>query len=129
MADRLVGGVGMRRGRRHPTELRTGDAVDFWRVERVEEHRMLRLRAEMKLPGRAWLEFVVTPLAGGGSLLSQSALFEPKGFFGWLYWYAVYPLHGPIFDGMIREIAKVAERFDEGRMTSAGVPADAAALT
>ena len=129
MADRLVGGVGMRRGRRHPTELRTGDAVDFWRVERVEENRMLRLRAEMKVPGRAWLEFVVTPLAGGGSLLSQSALFEPKGLFGWLYWYAVYPFHGPIFDGMIREVAKVAERFDAGRMKSAEVPADAAAHT
>ena len=105
MVDRLVGGVGMRRGRRDPHELRTGDAVDFWRVEAVEPDRLLRLRAEMKVPGRAWLEFQVTPRGEGQSLLTQAALFAPKGLFGWLYWYALYPIHAVIFSGMISRIA------------------------
>lgn len=108
--DRMVGGVGMRRGRRHPTEVRAGDAVDFWRVERVEVDRLLRLRAEMKVPGRAWLEFTVAPHESGGSLLSQSALFAPKGLMGWLYWYAMTPFHAWIFREMIRQIGLIAER-------------------
>jgi uncharacterized protein YbjT (DUF2867 family)/uncharacterized protein YndB with AHSA1/START domain len=105
MLDRLVGGVGMRRGRRDPHELRTGDAVDFWRVEAVEPDRLLRLRAEMKVPGRAWLEFQVASRGEGRSLLTQVALFAPKGLFGWLYWYALYPVHAVIFSGMISRIA------------------------
>ncbi len=109
IADRMVGGVGMRRGRRHPSQVRTGDAVDFWRVERVEDDALLRLRAEMKVPGRAWLEFLVTPHESGGSLLSQTALFAPKGLFGWLYWYAMVPFHAIIFSGMIDRIAQLAE--------------------
>ncbi len=108
--DRLVGGVGMRRGRRSPDELRTGDAVDFWRVESVQPNRLLRLRAEMRVPGRAWLEFQVQPTEEGRVLLSQAALFAPKGVFGWLYWYAMFPFHQFIFDAMINRIAERAER-------------------
>jgi Protein of unknown function (DUF2867) len=120
--DRLVGGVGMRRGRRHPEELRAGDALDFWRVETVDENRLLRLRAEMRVPGRAWLEFMVTPLDSDGVLLSQAALFAPKGLLGWMYWAAMYPFHRVIFDGMIRRIAEQAERADRSTPASAGAP-------
>ena len=109
LADRMVGGVGMRRGRRHPSLVRTGDAIDFWRVERVEDDALLRLRAEMKVPGRAWLEFLVSPHESGGSLLSLTALFAPKGVLGWLYWYAMVPFHALIFSGMIDAIGRMAE--------------------
>lgn len=117
LLDRLVGGVGMRRGRRDPHELRVGDAVDFWRVEAVEPGRLVRLRAEMKVPGRAWLEFRVKPEGEGESraTIVQTAYFAPKGLFGVLYWYALYPLHGLIFGGMIREIARRAEVVSPGR--------------
>ncbi|MBL8136111.1 MAG: SDR family oxidoreductase [Acidobacteria bacterium] len=111
LADRLVGGVGMRRGRRDPRELRIGDAVDFWRVEAVEPGRLVRLRAEMKVPGRAWLEFQVKAESGpgAGTTIVQTAYFAPKGLLGVLYWYSLYPIHGLIFGGMIREIARRAE--------------------
>ncbi|MBK6488919.1 MAG: SDR family oxidoreductase [Gemmatimonadetes bacterium] len=109
VADRMIGGVGMRRGRRHPVEVRAGDAVDFWRVEQVKDGELLRLRAEMKVPGRAWLEFSVVPHDAGTSLLTQTALFAPRGLFGWLYWYAMVPLHALIFSGMIRQVGRVAE--------------------
>jgi hypothetical protein len=102
--DLLVGGVGMRRGRRHPDELRVGDIVDCWRVESIEEDRLLRLAAEMKLPGRAWLEFEVRP-DGSGSTIEQRAIFDPVGLLGLTYWYSVYPLHNLIFGGMLRGIA------------------------
>jgi uncharacterized protein YndB with AHSA1/START domain len=105
--DRLVGGVGMRRGRRHPTELRAGDALDFWRVERVEPGRLLRLRAEMKVPGRAWLQFEAQAHPQG-TLLGQTAFFAPKGLGGFLYWYALYPLHALIFSGLARRLAELA---------------------
>ena len=105
MTDRLCGGVGMRRGRRHPDDLRVGDALDFWRVEMVEPDRLIRLRAEMKVPGRAWLEFQALPQPGGQTLLSQTAFFEPKGLLGLLYWYVLYPIHSLIFSGLIRRIA------------------------
>ncbi|MCC7353362.1 MAG: SDR family oxidoreductase [Anaerolineae bacterium] len=107
--DRIVGGVGFRRGRRHPDEVRVGDAVDFWRIEAVEPERLLRLRAEMKVPGRAWLQFEALPLADGKTLLVQTAFFDAKGLFGTLYWYLLYPIHGPMFSGMIRQIARRAE--------------------
>jgi hypothetical protein len=107
--DRLIGGVGMRRGRRHPTELRAGDALDFWRVERVETDRLVRLRAEMRVPGRAWLEFALTPHESGGTLLTQSALFAPRGLLGLVYWHAIAPAHDQIFGGMIRAIARRSE--------------------
>ena len=106
--DRLIGGVGMRRGRRHPIDLRVGDAVDFWRVERVVPGRLIRLRAEMLVPGLAWLEFEARPEADGKTLLLQTAIYEPKGLIGFLYWYALYPMHGFIFSGLIRKVAQQA---------------------
>lgn len=107
--DRLVGGVGMRRGRRHPVDVRPGDALDFWRVEAVEPGSLLRLRAEMKVPGRAWLQFRAQPHGAGRTLLSQTAFFAPRGLSGLAYWYALYPVHQVIFSGMIRRVAERAE--------------------
>lgn len=107
--DRLLGGSGLRRGRRDPEHIRCGDAIDFWRVEEVEPGQSLRLRAEMKLPGRAWLEFKVKPQEDHGSLLSQTAYFAPKGLAGFLYWYLLYPIHSLIFSGLIRQIKDRAE--------------------
>jgi hypothetical protein len=104
--DRLLGGVGMRRGRRDPDDLRVGDTLDFWRVEQVEPGRLIRLRAEMKVPGRAWLQLEARPAEGGQTELLQTAIFEPKGLFGFLYWYVLYPMHALIFSGMIRKIAE-----------------------
>jgi uncharacterized protein YbjT (DUF2867 family) len=101
IADRLVGGVGFRRGRRDPDDLRAGDALDFWRVEAVEPDQLLRLRAEMLVPGRAWLQFDVRPQADGRTLFVQTAFFAPRGLFGLIYWYALYPIHGFIFGSMI----------------------------
>jgi uncharacterized protein YbjT (DUF2867 family) len=108
--DRLIGGVGLRRSRRHPNDVRAGDALDFWRVEAVEPDRMLRLRAEMKVPGGAWLQFEARPQSEGETLLLQTAFFAPKGLSGFLYWYVLYPIHGLIFSGMIRNLARWAER-------------------
>lgn len=105
--DLLVGGAGLRRGRRDPLHLSAGDTLDFWRVEQVERPRLLRLEAEMKLPGRAWLQFEVIP-EGEGSLIRQTALFDPLGLFGLIYWYALYPIHQLVFAGMLRGIAKKA---------------------
>ena len=113
--DRLVGGVGMRRGRRHPHHVRVGDAVDFWRVEAVEPGRLVRLRAEMTVPGRAWLEFQARTQEDGRTLVTQTAFFSPRGLFGLVYWYALYPIHGLIFGGMIREIGRRAERLVTSR--------------
>jgi uncharacterized protein YndB with AHSA1/START domain len=104
LADRVVGGVGLRRGRRDPAKLRVGDALDFWRVEAVEPGRLLRLRAEMKVPGKAWLQFTATPRDGGTTLLEQTAFFAPKGLAGLLYWYALYPIHRVIFNGLVERI-------------------------
>ena len=106
IADRLLGGVGLRRGRRHPDELRVGDALDFWRVEALEADHLVRLRAEMKLPGRAWLQFEVRDTEAGTSQLEQTAAFLPKGLGGLAYWYGLYPVHARIFDGLVREIAR-----------------------
>ncbi|MGV7227113.1 MAG: SDR family oxidoreductase [Nitrospirales bacterium] len=106
--DLLVGGVGIRRGRRDPDWIRVGDTVDCWRVEAVEPNRRLRLFAEMKFPGRAWLEFQVEP-SGSGSIIRQTAIFDPVGIGGLAYWYAVSPLHKLVFPGMLRSIAAVAE--------------------
>lgn len=110
--DRLVGGVGFRRGRRHPDEIRVGDALDFWRVEAVEPDRLLRLRAEMKVPGLAWLQFRAEPVEGGHTRLTQTAFFAPKGLFGFLYWYVLYSLHRLIFSGLIRKLAARAEELE-----------------
>jgi uncharacterized protein YbjT (DUF2867 family) len=105
LIDRVVGGVGMRLGRRDPVHVRVRDAVDFWRVEEVRRPALLRLRAEMRVPGRAWLQYdvVETP---DGSRLVQTALFEPKGLPGLAYWYALYPIHGLIFRGTVRAVAE-----------------------
>ena len=105
--DLLVGGIGVRRGRRHQVEIAVGDTIDFWRVEAYEPGRLLRLAAEMKVPGRAWLEFEVTTHEHGATI-RQTALFDPVGLFGRLYWYALYPVHELVFSGMLRNIAKAA---------------------
>jgi hypothetical protein len=107
--DLLLGGVGMRRGRRDPNHLQAGDTLDCWRVECLEPPKRLRLAAEMKLPGRAWLEFQVQP-DGEGSRLSQTAMFDPLGLWGLAYWFGVWPLHQLVFAGMLRGIARAAER-------------------
>lgn len=105
LADQLLGGVGTRRGRRHPVEVRPGDPVDFWRVEAFEPHRLLRLRAEMKLPGRAWLQFEVEPVRSG-SRITQTAIFDPRGLGGLIYWYGLYPVHRVVFRGMLRRMVR-----------------------
>lgn len=112
--DRLVGGVGLRRGRRHPDDVRVGEALDFWRVEAVEPGRLLRLRAEMRVPGRAWLQFEARPGEEGKTELIQTAYFDAHGLAGLLYWYGVYPFHGPVFSQMIGYVARRAEALARG---------------
>jgi hypothetical protein len=112
LIDLAAGGIGLRRTRRHPEQLRPGDSLDFWRVEAVEPNRLLRLRAEMRLPGRAWLQFEVT--GDGPVVLRQTATFEPVGLFGLLYWYSLYPIHAAMFKGMLAAIAR-ATRQGAGR--------------
>jgi uncharacterized protein YbjT (DUF2867 family) len=103
--DLLVGGAGMRRGRRDPDRAAVGDTIDCWRVSHSVRDRSLRLAAEMRLPGRAWLEFEVSPREGG-SRLRQTAVFEPAGLLGLAYWYGIYPLHALVFRGMLQGIAR-----------------------
>jgi uncharacterized protein YbjT (DUF2867 family) len=105
--DLLAGGVGLRRGRRDPETLLVGDTLDFWRVEEFDADRRLRLAAEMKVPGRAWLEFEVTG-DSSQSTIRQTAIFDPLGLFGLIYWYGLYPLHRWIFAGMLRKIAEAS---------------------
>jgi uncharacterized protein YbjT (DUF2867 family) len=105
--DKAVGGVGIRRGRRHPDDIRPGESLDFWRVEDVEKNRLLRLHAEMKLPGKAWLQFESLP-QNDKTLLTVTAYFAPHGLFGLLYWYAMWPFHKFIFDGLTRRVASRA---------------------
>ena len=104
LVDLAVGGIGLRRGRRHPEQLHPGDSLDFWRVEAVEPNRLLRLHAEMRLPGRAWLQFEVS--GDGPVVLRQTATFDPLGLVGLLYWYSLYPLHAVMFRGMLAAIAR-----------------------
>ncbi len=104
LLDLPFGGAGTRRGRRDPDHLFPGDTVDFWRVEDVQPNRLLRLSAEMSLPGRAWLQFEVEE-TDGGSIIRQTAIFDPAGLLGRLYWYGIWPLHGLVFRGMLRGIA------------------------
>jgi uncharacterized protein YbjT (DUF2867 family) len=106
--DLFVGGPGLRRGRRDPANVAPGDALDFWRVEAVEPDHLLRLQAEMHLPGRAWLQFEVEDCKGG-STIRQTAIFDPLGLSGLLYWYALYPLHQIIFAGMLRRIVQAVQ--------------------
>ncbi|GAB3745666.1 SDR family oxidoreductase [Amycolatopsis oliviviridis] len=108
-ADRLVGGVGLRRGRRDPRRLHLGEALDWWRVEYLDRPRMLRLRAEMKLPGRAWLELSVESAEDGATVYRQRAVFEPHGLAGHAYWKGIAPFHGIVFGGMVRNITGAAQ--------------------
>lgn len=108
--DLLAGGVGLRRGRRDPERVLPGEPLDFWRVEAYEEPTLLRLRAEMRLPGRAWLQYEVRPLGEDRSEIRQTALFDPRGALGLAYWYALKPVHALIFRRMLAGIAAVAER-------------------
>ena len=103
--DKAVGGVGIRRGRRHPDEIRAGESLDFWRVEAVERDHLMRLRAEMKVPGKAWLQFESTSLPHGQTLLVQTAYYAPRGLLGFMYWYAMWPFHAFLFDGLIRQVS------------------------
>lgn len=107
--DLLLGGVGMRRGRRDPDRLVPGDHLDWWRVSEIDRPRKLLLEAEMVLPGRAWLEFEVDPDGADGARIRQTAIFDPVGLGGLVYWYTLYPVHGMIFAGMLRRIARLAE--------------------
>jgi uncharacterized protein YbjT (DUF2867 family) len=111
--DVVVGGPGMRRGRRDPESVLPGDTLDFWRVEAVEPGRLLRLAAEMRVPGRAWLQFEVTP-ADGGSLIRQTAIFDPVGASGLLYWYGLWGIHQMVFAGMLRNIVRAAASASHG---------------
>jgi hypothetical protein len=113
--DLLVGGVGSRRGRRDPEELHAGESVDFWRVETVEPNRLVRFRAEMKVPGRAWLQFEVEGEADR-STIRQTAIFEPLGLAGLAYWYFLYPVHQLVFRGMLSRICRAAETARAGRL-------------
>ena len=112
--DRLVGGPGLRRGRRDPVHVAYGDALDFWRVTGVEPDRRMELRAEMRLPGEALLSFEIEgdPDEPRRSYLTQTARFKPRGLLGLAYWYGVLPLHALVFHGMLRGIRRHAERFD-----------------
>ncbi len=108
--DRLLGGVGMKRGRSRKSSLRPGDHLDFWRIESVVPSRSLVLRAEMKLPGRAWLQFALSPAAAGGTLLRCCAWFEPRGIAGEIYWWMLYPIHVLIFRGLVNAIQERSEQ-------------------
>ena len=112
LLDRIFGGVGLRRGRRDPLHLRVGDSVDFWRVEQLENGKLLRLYAEMILPGKAWLEFKIEDSEGGMRKITQTALFSPRGLGGQLYWYVISPLHQFVFPTMLRNIVRSANRKD-----------------
>jgi hypothetical protein len=105
LQDRLVGGVGLRRGRRDKDHLIEGEALDFWRVEALERPHLLRLRAEMKMPGLAWLEFKAEELPDGGTKVTQRAIYAPKGLLGHIYWWSVFPMHGLVFPSMVKHIA------------------------
>ena len=116
LLDRMIGGVGLRRGRRDPIHLRVGDSLDFWRVESLVPEQSLKLYAEMILPGKAWLEFRISKLPNGQSEVVQEASFSPRGLGGQLYWYAVLPLHVLVFPTMIRNLIRSANRKDYAQM-------------
>ena len=105
LIDKIFGGVGLRRGRRDPNFLQVGDALDFWRVEHLEKFKVLRLRAEMKMPGLAWLEFGIEP-EGSGCVVTQVAIYAPRGLMGHAYWWSVWPMHGIVFPSMVKKMAR-----------------------
>ncbi|MGW9367888.1 DUF2867 domain-containing protein, partial [Streptomyces albidoflavus] len=114
----LVGGVGLRRGRRDAQHLRVGESLDFWRVEEIEQGHLLRLRAEMRLPGLAWLEMTVDRDEAGRTRYRQRAVFLPRGLAGQAYWWSVSPFHAVVFGGMARNIALTAAREENAPGTS-----------
>ncbi len=116
LMDKMVGGVGLRRGRRSPTTLALGDPLDWWRVEALVPDELLRLRAEMRVPGKAWLELSVEPRDGGGSHYRQRAVFFPRGLAGRLYWFSILPFHGIIFSSMAKQITNTAEKLEEEKV-------------
>ena len=124
--DVVSGGPGLRRGRRLPHAVQVGDAVDWWRVEDVQEEALLRLRAEMRLPGLAWLDLRIESDARGRTVFRQVAYFHPRGLLGQLYWWAVTPFHGVVFGGMQRNVARAAEEFERGLSRTARPPARSA---
>jgi len=107
--DRLLGGVGLRRGRRDPNDIRVGEALDFWRVEEIDFGVKLRLRSEMITPGEAWLQYDLENTESEEVLLRQTAFFAPRGLPGFLYWYVLYPIHSLVFSGLIRKIKEKSE--------------------
>ena len=124
LIDRVSGGPGLRRGRRNPDRLLVGDSLDWWRVEDIEPGRYLRLRAEMRLPGLAWLELEIVSGTAGATTFRQRALFHPRGAAGHAYWAAVWPFHGLVFGAMQRNIAKAAEATsDTARVRTVRTPA------
>lgn len=125
LLDRVVGGPGLRRGRRHPHRLMVGESLDWWRVERLERGRLLRLRAEMRVPGDAWLELAVET-SDGRTVLHQRALYHPRGLLGDAYWWAVWPFHGIVFGSMQRNIARAAENAAHDGPAATGVTAGSA---
>jgi hypothetical protein len=118
LLDRVVGGVGLRRGRRDPQTLYVGESLDFWRVEEIVPGELLRLRAEMKLPGAAWLEFRLDDGPDGRPVLHQRALFHPRGLAGHAYWWSVAPFHGVVFSGMLHNLRAAAESLRPSGSTS-----------
>ena len=126
LIDRLFGGIGMRRGRRNPDMVVPGDIMDFWRVEAVEPNKHLQLYAEMKLPGQAWLRFDIEPCEDGQTEIKQVAYYEPKGLFGYLYWWSVYPFHVVLFPRMLQKIgehARAMEASPDGKEATEGAAA------
>ena len=121
LLDRLAGGVGLRRGRRDPQHLLVGDALDFWRVETITPGSLLRLRAEMKLPGLAWLELSVRRDSSGRTAYSQRAIFQPRGLAGHAYWWSIWPFHGVVFGGMLRNITAAAEQASSAAEQASGL--------
>jgi uncharacterized protein YbjT (DUF2867 family) len=120
--DRLAGGVGLRRGRRDPNRLHVGESLDWWRVEEIERGSLLRLRAEMKVPGAAWLELCLGSDPDGRPVLTQRAIFHPQGLAGHLYWWAVKPFHGIVFGGMLRNLEQAAQHASDHESDSAATP-------
>ena len=116
LLDLFFGGAGLRRGRRDPDHLYVGSTVDFWRVEDIQPNRLLRLAAEMRLPGRAWLQFEIEPV-GTGSSLRQTAIYDPVGILGQLYWYILFPIHQFVFAGMLKGIVKAMSHSPEPQLT------------
>ena len=113
--DELIGGPGLRRERRVSNELRVGDPLDFWRVEALVPDQLLRLRAEMKVPGKAWLQFEIIPQNEARVRIIQTAYYDPNGLMGLLYWYVLYPIHIVIFQGLIIAVARKAESLSNSR--------------